>query len=273
MLFDPNINTLAVLTRHRLHAGQTIAGLESGKHVFCEKPLAITRDEIDSIFDVLENLPANPPLLMVGFNRRFAPFSQQVEQFFTNRSEPLFAHYRVNAGYLPQSHWLHDPQQGGGRIIGEACHFIDYLTFLVGEAPHSVMAYGLPDAGKYQEDNIHIVLAFPDGSLGTIDYLANGDKTLPKERLEVFSAGRVATLDDFRTLELVQNGKKQVFRSRMRQDKGHLAEWQVFERAILNRESPPIPYEQIYGVSLSAISAVQALHSGEVVVIPKRKVT
>ncbi len=207
ILGDPGTNTLAVLTRHNLHAEQVIAGLEAGKHVFCEKPLALTLAELDSIFDVLMNLPDDPPLLMVGFNRRFAPFSQEMKTFFSKGTEPLIAHYRVNAGYLPASHWLHDPIQGGGRIIGEACHFIDYLTFLVGDVPSSVAAFGLPDAGKYQEDNLHLVLSFPDGSLATIDYLANGDKSIPKERLEVFSGGQVAILDDFRTLELVENGK------------------------------------------------------------------
>jgi len=267
---DPGTNMLAILTRHNLHAQQVISGLESGKHVFCEKPLALTQAELDSIFDTLENLPNFSPLLMVGFNRRFALFSQKIKTFLSKRNEPLFAHYRVNAGYLPPSHWLHDPQQGGGRIIGEACHFIDYLTFLVGEEPTSITVFGLPEDGKYQEDNLHLVLNFPDGSLGTIDYLANGDKSLPKERLEVFTGGQVAVLDDFRTLELVDNGKRKVLRSRLSQDKGHQAEWQVFQAAILNREAPPIPYEQLYAVSLASISAVEALRSGNTIPIAKR---
>lgn len=268
---DPDTNTLAVLTRHNLHAEQVLAGLESGKHVFCEKPLALNREDLESIFEILENFPGVPPLLMVGFNRRFAPFSQEVKKFFAKRAEPLFAHYRVNAGYLPASHWLHDPAQGGGRIIGEACHFIDYLTFLVGEAPISVSGYALPDDGKYQEDNVHLVLSFPDGSLGTVDYLANGDKSLPKERLEVFTAGQVAVLDDFRTLELINNGRRQVRRSRLRQDKGHQAEWQVFEHAILNHGAPPIPYEQLYGVSLTSITAVEAVRSGKTMPLSMRR--
>jgi predicted dehydrogenase/threonine dehydrogenase-like Zn-dependent dehydrogenase len=267
---DPGTNTLAVLTRHNLHAEQVIAGLEAGKHVFCEKPLALTLAELDSIFDVLMNLPDDPPLLMVGFNRRFAPFSQEMKTFFSKGTEPLSAHYRVNAGYLPASHWLHDPIQGGGRIIGEACHFIDYLTFLVGDVPSSVAAFGLPDAGKYQEDNLHLVLSFPDGSLGTIDYLANGDKSIPKERLEVFSGGQVAILDDFRTLELVENGTRRVLRSRLRQDKGHKAEWQFFQDAIINQEAPPIPFEQLYAVSLASISAVEALRTGDTIPISVR---
>jgi predicted dehydrogenase/threonine dehydrogenase-like Zn-dependent dehydrogenase len=267
---DPAINTVALLTRHSQHAAQVMAALQAGKNVFCEKPLAITTGELNSIFQILEHLPADFTLLMVGFNRRFAPFSQQLKEFLVARQEPLFAHYRVNAGYLPPSHWLHDPAQGGGRLTGEACHFIDFLTFLVGESPISVAVSGLPDEGKYHEDNLHLVLNFPDGSLGTIDYLANGDKSFAKERLEVFAAGSVAVLDDFRSLELVKDGKQQVLRSRLRQDKGHQAEWQVFQRAILEREQAPIPYQQLYGVSSAAILAVDALRTGETILIPRR---
>ncbi|MGB5845244.1 MAG: bi-domain-containing oxidoreductase [Anaerolineales bacterium] len=270
IMSDPGINTIAILTRHHLHAQQVIIALRAGKHVFCEKPLAITMEELESVFKDMENVPANSQLLMVGFNRRFAPFSQRIKSFLGNRQEPLLARYRVNAGYLPPSHWLHDQNQGGGRIIGEACHFIDYLTFLVGAPPSSVAAFGLPDAGRYQEDNIHLVLNYPDGSLGTIDYLASGDKSFAKERLEVFAAGQVAVLDDFRSLELVHNGKSQVYRSRLRQDKGHQAEWQVFQQAILARDEPPIPYDQLYGVSLASIFAVDALRSGEIIPIPGR---
>jgi len=267
---DPDTNTIAILTRHHLHAQQVIAGLSAGKHVFCEKPLALTHEELDSVFEVLESLPEHSPLLMVGFNRRFAPFSQQIKEFLGQRQEPLFAHYRVNAGFLPPSHWLHDLTQGGGRIIGEACHFIDYLTFLVGETPTSVAAFGLPDEGKYQEDNIHLVLNFPDGSLGTIDYLANGDKSFSKERVEVFTAGRIAVLDDFRSLELVHDSKRKVLHSRLRQEKGHRDEWQVFQQAILVREQPPIPYDQIYAVTLASIYAIESLRDGESITIPRR---
>ena len=270
ILGDININTLAILTRHEQHAQQVIAGLEAGKHVFCEKPLALTKIELDSIFDILEKLPEPAPLLMVGFNRRFAPFSQQIKFELQHRTEPLIAHYRVNAGYLPTTHWLHDPNQGGGRIIGEACHFIDYLTYLVGEAPISISAYGLPDNGKYCEDNLHFVMSFPDGSLGTIDYLANGDKSFPKERLEVFFGGHIIVLDDFRTLELVSNGKKQSFNSRLRQDKGHRSEWEFFQEAIIKHKSPPIPYAQLYGVSLASFSAIEALHTGNTIPISRR---
>jgi predicted dehydrogenase len=136
--------------------------------------------------------------------------------------------------------------------------------------PASVRASGLAETGKYKEDNIHLVLEFRDGSLGTVDYLANGSKTFPKERLEVFTGGKVAMLDDFRTLELINDEKKKVYRSRMRQDKGHQAEWQVFQEAIIGGGKPPIPYDQIYAVSLSSIASVEALRSGKSVAIPQR---
>jgi len=171
----------------------------------------------------------------------------------------LVASYRINAGNIPISHWVHDPIQGGGRIIGEACHFIDFLTFLVGAPPISVMAQALPDDNRYREDNVVMLLTFPDGSLGTLNYLANGDKAFPKERVEIFSGGRVAVLDDFRTLEMVHQGRKQVIRSTLRQDKGHRAEWEAFSSAILTGSPPPIPVEHLFGVTEAAFAAVDSL--------------
>jgi predicted dehydrogenase/threonine dehydrogenase-like Zn-dependent dehydrogenase len=268
ILDDPDINTVAILTRHHLHAQQVIKALNAEKHVFCEKPLAITIQELEEIFDTLNDSQVQNQILMVGFNRRFAPFGQQLKDFIDDRQEPLMAHYRVNAGYLPASHWLHDPLQGGGRIIGEGCHFIDFLTFLVGEPPVSVTAFALPDAGRYMEDNIHLTCNFPDGSIGSIDYLANGDPAAAKERLEVFSAGKVAMLDDFRNLELVYSGKRRTFRSRLRQDKGHRGEWVAFKDAIMESRKSPIPYNQLYGVSLASILSVEALRSGDTMAIP-----
>ena len=206
-------------------------------------------------------------LLTVGFNRRFAPLARRLSEFLRDRQEPLVAHYRVNAGFLPLTHWLHDPEQGGGRIIGEGCHFIDFLAFLVGAPPISVHAQALPDLGRYREDNVLLTFTFPDGSLGSLSYLANGDKAFPKERVEVFCGGRVAVLDDFRALELVQDGKRTQLRSRLRQDKGHQAEWEAFAAAILAGGPPPIPYEHLFGVTRASFAAVEALRSGEVVKI------
>ena len=269
VLNNPEINTVAILTRHHLHARQTLAALAAGKHVFCEKPLAIDDASLDEITAALsaEDLK---PLVMVGFNRRFAPLAVKLKAFLEGRKEPLAMSYRVNAGFIPLNHWLHDPAQGAGRIIGEGCHFIDFLTYLVGSPPVFVRASGLPDIGRYREDNILLTLGFPDGSLGTILYVSNGDKAFSKERFEVFCAGKAAVLDDFRSLELVVNGKRVVERSRLRQDKGHRAEWAAFAWAIANHEPAPIPYTHLLGTTRASLRAVDALRSGEEIQIDLR---
>jgi predicted dehydrogenase/threonine dehydrogenase-like Zn-dependent dehydrogenase len=271
VLRNPAVNTMAILTRHNLHARQTIAALAAGKNVFCEKPLALTLDELDEIAHQLAQ-PAQDgisPILMVGFNRRFAPLAQKLHTFIISRNEPLAAHYRINAGYIPLNHWLHDPLQGGGRIIGEGCHFIDFLTFLVGRPPVSVRADALPDNGRYREDNAVMTFGFPDGSLGVVSYLANGDKAFPKERVEVFTDGKAAVLDDFRSLETVSKGRRQTQRSRLRQDKGHQAEWEAFSQAVQTGGPPPIPYDQLFGVTRAAIASVEAVRVRQTILLPE----
>ncbi len=260
ILSDERINTVAILTRHHLHAGQVIAALEAGKHVFCEKPLAIHREELQTIAATLE---ASGRMLMVGFNRRFAPLAVRMKAFLEKVHEPLMLHYRINAGYLPAEHWLHDPDQGGGRIIGEACHFIDFLTFLIGEPPSRVQARGLPDQGRYYEDNVIMTFEFPSGSLGTVAYLAGGDRAFPKERVEAIGGGHVAVLDDFRSLETYHAGSRKVQRSRLRQDKGHRAEWEAFVAALTRGEVPPISYDHLFAVTQASFLAVESLRSGE----------
>ncbi len=269
VLDDPGINTVAVLTRHNLHASLVVAALRAGKHVFCEKPLALNAGELDEIFSALEAARGpEAPLLTAGFNRRFAPLARRMAEFFSGRREPLAVQYRVNAGYIPPDHWLHDPAQGGGRIIGEACHFVDFLAFLVGAPPVRVSAQGLPDGGRYRQDNVLLTFTFPDGSLGTVTYLANGDKAFPKERVEAFAGGRAAALDDFRSLEMSAGGRRRVVRSRLRQDKGHRAEWEAFAAAIRAGGNPPIPYAHLWGVHQAVYAAVEALRSGQPQDIP-----
>jgi len=266
ILDDPAVNTLAILTRHDSHADLVVKGLKAGKHVFVEKPLAVDAAGLKKVQAALKKAPG---LLTVGFNRRFAPLAVRLQEFLDGRSEPLYMHYRVNAGYLPLSHWTQDPLQGGGRIVGEGCHFIDFLTFLAGAAPLSVHAAGLPDNGKYRQDNVSLTFTFPDGSLGVVDYLADGDKAFPKERVEVFCGGAVAVLDDFRSLELVRDGRRRVLRSALKQDKGHAGEWAAFARAIREGGEPPIPYTQLFGVTRASFAAVEALTRGMQVSIPE----
>ncbi len=255
---DPKVNTVAILTRHDTHADLVVKALKAGKNVFVEKPLAINSVQLSAISKVLK--AENSPQLTVGFNRRFAPLIQNLKSSIVNRNEPLHAHYRVNAGYIPLNHWTQDEALGGGRIIGEACHFIDLITFLVGAVPVSVSAHALPNNGKYREDNVSMTFTFPDGSLGVVDYLANGDKSMPKERLEVFCAGMVAVLDDYVSLTTVKDGKKKVESGA--QDKGWRAEMAAFAESIKSGVGAPIPYEQIIGVTKSTFAAVESLRTG-----------
>ena len=258
ILNDPQVNTVAILTRHNTHADLVLQGLRAGKNVFVEKPLAINAEQLAGITNALTG--EDLPLLAVGFNRRFAPLAVELSNFLGDRNEPFHAHYRVNAGFIPLSHWTQDPAVGGGRIIGEACHFVDFLAFLAGAAPVSVMANGLPDAGKYQQDNVSMTFTFPDGSVGVVDYLANGDKSFPKERVEVFCGGRIAVLEDFRSLELVRDGHRKTIRKA--QDKGWLAEWAAFARALREETGPTIPYDQLIGVTRATFAAVESLRTG-----------
>ena len=265
VLANPNVNAVVLLTRHNQHANQVITALSNGKAVYCEKPLAINSEQLTQIKNQLQM--DGCPLLMVGFNRRFAPLSIYLADFLKTRSEPLIAHYRVNAGYLPLTHWTQDADQGGGRIIGEGCHFIDYLSFLVGTPPKSVIANKIPDSGRYYNDNVVITFTFPDGSLGTLTYLANGDKSLPKEYLEVFCGGKVALLKDYRSLELISNGHRKVHVLRFNQNKGHLNSWKAFLSSLQNGSTAPIPINHLLGVTAASFAAVEALNRFESICI------
>ncbi len=263
LIADPKITTVAILTRHDTHADLVIRALQAGKHVFVEKPLAINNEQLSSLTAQLKK--PNPGMLTVGFNRRFAPLALQLAAFYKGRSEPLHVHYRVNAGFIPSNHWTQDPAVGGGRIIGEGCHFVDFITFLIGAAPVCVSAFAIPDNGKYREDNVSLTLTFPDGSIGVVDYLANGDRSVAKERVEVFGGGRIAVLDDFRKLETVENGRRKVVTTA--QDKGWKDEWVTLAKAIKDGCEPPIPYEQLVGVTKATFAAVESIRSRSLVEI------
>lgn len=263
ILTDPRITAVAILTRHDTHADLVVRALRAGKHVFVEKPLAISHAQLSLIMDQLKK--GNPGLLTVGFNRRFAPLARQLAAFYKDRVESLHVHYRINAGYIPINHWTQDLAVGGGRIIGEGCHFVDFISFLVGAAPVRTSAFALPDNGKYREDNVSMTFTFPDGSIGVVDYLANGDRAMAKERIEVFGGGRVAVLDDFRKLETVENGRRRVVTTT--QDKGWKDEWAVLAKAIKQGCEPPIPYEQLVGVTKATFAALEAIQSRTVVEI------
>jgi predicted dehydrogenase/NADPH:quinone reductase-like Zn-dependent oxidoreductase len=260
ILHSPAVNAVVIATRHHLHAEQVIAALGSGKHVFCEKPLCLNEAELMGILAARNGCDR---LLMVGFNRRFASLAIRMKSFLGEVHEPLAIHYRVNAGFLPPDHWLNDPQQGGGRIIGEVCHFVDFLCFLTGSSPVQVETHSLPNAAQYSNDNVQCWLRFADGSQATISYVANGDKSFSKERIEVFGGGSVAMLEDFRRLELVQGGKRRVFRSLLRQDKGHRGEWQAFVDAIQGGKASPVPPHEIVTTMLATFALEESRSLGQ----------
>jgi predicted dehydrogenase len=264
LLRDASVNTMVIATRHHLHARQVLAGLAAGKHVFCEKPLCLTEEELQEIVRqrIAGRLSGAKPLLMVGFNRRFAPLAIEMKEFI-GKGEPLVMHYRVNAGFIPPDHWVHDPEQGGGRVRGEVCHFVDFLTLLAGAAVTGVQALPLSHSGQYSDDNIVVTLRFANGSLGSIHYVANGDKSFSKERVEVFGGGSVAVLEDFRRLELVRGGRKRIVENRLTQDKGHRAEWQAWAETILGKRAEPIPFEEIVGSTLATLRIADARAFGE----------
>ncbi|MBW3536018.1 MAG: zinc-binding dehydrogenase, partial [Gemmatimonadetes bacterium] len=261
LLADPGVDVVAVATRHHLHAPQIVAALEEGKHVFCEKPPALDEDGLADV--VRAHASAGDRLLAVGYNRRFAPMAVAMREALAGAGEPLMVHARVNAGFIPPDHWTQDPAVGGGRIIGEGCHFVDLLAFLTGSLPVRVSARGVADGGRYREDNVVLTLDFADGSVGSVTYVASGDRGLGKERVEAFGGGVAAALDDWRRLDVHRGGKRTGETSRLRQDKGHRGEWEALARALREGGRPPIALESLVATSLATFGAVRSHRSGE----------
>jgi predicted dehydrogenase/threonine dehydrogenase-like Zn-dependent dehydrogenase len=264
LIHDPTINAVVIATRHHLHASQALSALAAGKHVFCEKPLCLSEDELRSIVGAYRRMAsAQRPTLMVGFNRRFAPMIVRMKSFLAPVSEPLALHYRINAGHLPPDHWVNDREQGGGRILGEVCHFVDLLMFLASSPIVEVEAWPVCNSGRYSGDNILISLRFGNGSEGTISYLANGDRSFSKERIEVFGGGSAAGLEDFRRLELVRHGCKEIFHSRWRQDKGHRGEWTAFVQAVQGKTEAPIAIDELVCSTLATLRVDESAATGK----------
>jgi predicted dehydrogenase/threonine dehydrogenase-like Zn-dependent dehydrogenase len=259
ILADPEISAIIVTTRHASHADWVLQGLAAGKHVFVEKPLAITSAQLAAIADAYEAriVAGRAPVLMVGFNRRFAPHIAKIEQLLQAVRGPKSFVMTVNAGSVPRNHWTQDPEVGGGRLIGEACHFIDLLRFLADSPISGVHVAPLRDADCPPiPDTCTICLSFVDGSVGNINYFANGHKALPKERLEVFAQGKVIRLHNFRKLET--HGWPGAGSMRLwRQDKGQRACAASFVRAI-ETGVPPIPFDQLIEVARVTIEASEA---------------
>jgi polar amino acid transport system substrate-binding protein len=263
---DPQTDCVFIATRHNLHGSLTVEALRAGRSVFVEKPLCLNRSELLQIvaaYHYAQQQSRNPALL-VGFNRRFAPLSGLLKQHLGRKTGPYSLLYRVNAGFIPKDNWIQDPIQGGGRIIGEVCHFIDLMQYFTEAEPVRVLAESVftGSAKETDADTVAITIKFSDGSIGTVHYLAVGDKSFPKERLEIFGDGAVGVLDDFKTATLTHNGQTRKLGSGT-QDKGHREEVQEFARNLLAKPGAPISFRSLVATTLATFAALESLRSGQ----------
>lgn len=260
ILKNDNINTVFIATRHNSHADLVTRALQNNKHVFVEKPLALSLDELKQVYAIKQEKPQLQ--LMVGFNRRFSPFSRKLKKAIQDRSDPVSVIITVNAGAIPGDHWVHDPVMGGGRIIGEGCHFVDLARYFVGAPIKEVGAIRTDGHSVSDEDKTMIFLTFEDGSQASIHYLANGNPRFPKERVEVFSSQRVFQIDNFK--QLVSYGSS-VKERELKQDKGHFAELKTFLDTIRKGGEAPIPVDEIFEVHLAVLAVGQAVQERRMV--------
>jgi len=250
-LADPDIDAVVIATRHDSHAALAVAALGAGKHVFVEKPMALNHAEADAV--AAAHARVGDRLLMVGFNRRFAPLTRQLKALLAPLAEPRAIVVTVNAGALPAGHWTRDLAIGGGRIVGEGCHFVDLMIDLVGQPPSAIAGAALAGA----DDRLSAVLSFPDGSTGTLLYLSNGHASFPKERIEVFCAGRVLRIDDFRQLDGfgATGGKPR------RQDKGNAACVAAFVDALRDGGRAPVAFAELLASTRATLDLAAAVGS------------
>jgi predicted dehydrogenase/threonine dehydrogenase-like Zn-dependent dehydrogenase len=253
VLTAPEVDAVVIATRHDTHAEYAVRALEAGKHVFVEKPLALDDEELDRVAAAAH---AADRVLVVGFNRRFAPLAVRMRDELSGRG-PLVISYRVNAGRLPMSHWTHDPQMGGGRIVGEGCHFVDFATFLAGGAPTTACAVAVGGGSEPREDSAGATLTFPDGSIAHIVYSALGDPALPKERVEVLGDAGAGVLDDFGTLTLYRAGREEAVSGK--RDKGHAEEIEAFLAGCRDGRQP-WPVEDMVAVMRATFAWRDGIH-------------
>ncbi|HEX8117739.1 MAG TPA: Gfo/Idh/MocA family oxidoreductase, partial [Pyrinomonadaceae bacterium] len=261
VLTEEGVNLLVIATRHDTHAELARRGLERGLDVFVEKPLALNDGELDAL---LETAGRSKGRLTVGFNRRFSPHARAAREFFKDRRSPLSILYRVNAGRVPRTHWTQDAREGGGRIRGEVCHFIDFMQHVTGARVARVYAeaVGSDDREGTDDDSVFITLKFDDGSNGTIAYLAEGDRALPKERVEIFGAGRSFVIEDFRAAASYANGRET--RTRLRaQDKGQREEVRAVCAALRDGAPAPIPLADLVNNTRATFRILDSLRAGE----------
>ena len=264
ILKDESIGSVIITTPHNLHGEMVVEALKAHKNVFVEKPLCLTEHQLKDIIETYnQQLMTNNRFLMVGFSRRFAPLTQEIKRALLGRNTPLIMNYRINAGYVSEDHWTQDPEVGGGRIIGEVCHFIDLFQFLTNSTPKTVFSQSISgNLGKYlATDNLCLVVNFDDGSVGTILYTAKGTKTLSRERLEIFAEDSVFVIEDFRKAIIIKEGKTKKIR-KWNQDLGYLNELRFF----LDSEKPNQDNKKLFTsyvhTTLTTFKALESLQKG-----------
>ncbi len=250
-LKDASIKAVIITTQHNMHANMAIMALEAGKHVFIEKPLAINQLELNTILQVYQRQKLS---ITVGFNRRFAPMSVKIKQLLQGTAEPLNIIMNFNAGAIPTNHWTQNMQIGGGRIIGEACHFLDLFVYFTGYKIQEVIAQSQGIHTAANSDNVSLILKSERGDLGVINYFANGNKSYSKERIEVYSQGRTIIMDNFRKMEAY--GFKGFTKMSSTQDKGHLNQFASYLKFINEGGEPPIPFPDLINVTQASLAAV-----------------
>lgn len=254
------INVVMITTPHNNHANLVMECLKSKKNVFVEKPLSINEQDLVEIKKVYEKYPKS---LMVGFNRRFSTHAKKIKEFMSNSSTPLIMNYVINAGDIPSEHWVQDPKIGGGRIIGEVCHFLDFLQYISDSNPVSIFATSLKTNNMLykNDDSLQVIISYKNGSIGSIVYHAVGDKSLPKEFFEVSAGNKTVKMHNYNTTEFYSNGHKSKYRSK-KQDKGFTQEYQQFFNSIINNNPSPISFESLYLTTLSTFRIIESIKTG-----------
>lgn len=261
VLNDPEVDLVMITTRHDLHAGMVRESLQAGKHVFVEKPLALNPAQLEGILEVYQQhaIPKNLTL-SVGFNRRFSPHIQKMKALIGQNPDPLHLIATMNAGYIPDNVWVHDMQVGGGRIIGEACHYLDLMVYLTGSSITAVCMNAMGKNPEASTDNASILVRFENGANGVLNYFANGHKSYSKERLELYSQGRNLIMDNFRKTE--GYGFKGFSSLKTKQDKGHAAQFKQLISNLKEGGNPLIPMKELVNITQASFAAIESLMTG-----------
>jgi len=268
ILEDPQIDLVFILTRHNSHASFVIEALKAGKHVFVEKPLCINKDELTQIIHVYSSI-RNPqsamPLLMVGFNRRFSPAAKKAREFIGSNGPSSVIQIRCNAGFIPKNSWVHHPEEGGSRIIGEVCHFVDLSQYLTGGLPRIVFA-ACAESSQETNDNICVTLQMDNGAAVNITYASNGDKSFPREEVQIFTGGGVFIIHNFGNAEQIVNGKKKKWKS-IQVDRGHKNEIKEILSALKSGKNSPIDFRSIVATTITTFAIEDSIRMGKSVEI------